>query len=164
MISLDNLGYAVTLVTALACGTIGGVFFAFSSFVMKALARLPPNEGISAMQSINVVAVNSWFLASFLGTAACCVLVMVAGLVKWSEPSAIFLLAGAAVYLAGTFLVTIVFNVPMNDALASLSATAPDRAARWASYLANWTTWNHVRTAAALVATALLIGALNRLP
>ena len=40
------------------------------------------------------------------------------------------------------------FNVPMNDALASLSPTSPDRAARWASYLADWTTWNHVRTAA----------------
>lgn len=32
----------LTLATALGAGAIGGVFFAFSSFVMRALARLPP--------------------------------------------------------------------------------------------------------------------------
>ena len=67
MISTSGLNYALTLVTALGCGTIAGVFFAFSTFVMKALARLPPEEGIAAMQSINVFAINSWFLVAFLG-------------------------------------------------------------------------------------------------
>jgi uncharacterized membrane protein len=33
---------------------VGGIFFAFSAFVMKALDRLPPAQGIAAMQSINV--------------------------------------------------------------------------------------------------------------
>ena len=33
---------------------VAGVFFAFSSFVMKVLARVPSAEGIAAMQSINV--------------------------------------------------------------------------------------------------------------
>ena len=60
----------LTLATAVACGTMAGAFFAFSTFVMKALARLPPNEGIAAMQSINVAAVNSWFLAAFLVATA----------------------------------------------------------------------------------------------
>ena len=108
---MNSLNYSVTLITALGCGTIAGVFFAFSSFVMKALARLPPNDGIAAMQSINVLAVNSWFLAAFLGTAALCVLVIVAALAQWSEPFAVFLLLGGLAYLAGCFLVTVVFNV-----------------------------------------------------
>ncbi len=154
----------MTLITALGCGTIAGVFFAFSSFVMKALARLPANDGIAAMQSINVLAVNSWFLAAFLGTAALCVLVIVAALAQWSEPFAVFLLLGGLAYLAGCFPVTVVFNVPMNNALAALPATAPDRADRWTTYLANWTTWNHVRTVASLAASALLTVGLNRIP
>ena len=161
---MNSLNYSVTLITALGCGAIAGVFFAFSSFVMKALARLPPNDGIAAMQSINVLAVNSWFLAAFLGTAALCVLVIVAALVQWSEPFAVFFLLGGLAYLAGCFLVTVVFNVPMNNALAALQATAPDRADRWTSYLANWTTWNHVRTVASLAASALLTVGLNRIP
>jgi len=49
----QNLIFILTLVSALGCGLIAGVFFAFSAFVMKALARLPPAQGIAAMQSIN---------------------------------------------------------------------------------------------------------------
>ena len=142
---------------------MAGVFFAFSTFVMKALARLPPNEGIAAMQSINVAAVNSWFLAAFLGTSAACLLVLIAAIIQWTDPSTAFLLPGALTYLVGCFLVTIVFNVPMNDALTALAPDAPDRAARWAGYLAEWTTWNHIRTAAALAASALLIIGLQRM-
>ncbi len=163
MMSISGLNYALTLVTALGCGTIAGVFFAFSTFVMKALARLPPEEGIAAMQSINVLAINSWFLAAFLGTAVLCVVSMVAAAVQWSEPFAIFLLLGGLAYLAGCFLVTMVFNVPMNNALAALPPTAPDRAARWTAYLANWTTWNHVRTVASLIAAALLTIGLSQI-
>ena len=78
MASISALNYALTLVTLLGCGTIAGVFFAFSTFVMKALGRLPPEEGIAAMQSINVFAINSWFLVAFLGTAGFCVATMIA--------------------------------------------------------------------------------------
>ena len=157
MISFDSWSSILTLVTALGCGTIAGVFFAFSTFVMKALARLPADDGIAAMQSINVAVLGSWFLAAFLGTAVACLLVVVAAIIQWSDPSAIFRLLGAVAYLVGCFLVTMVCNVPMNEALASLSPTAPDRAARWASYLAGWTSWNHLRTLASLAASALLI-------
>ena len=57
---------------------------------------------------------------------------------------------GGVIYLAGCFTVTMLFNVPMNEALAALPPTAPDRTARWANYVSGWTTWNHVRTAASL--------------
>ena len=53
---------SVTTVTAilalLGSGIVGGVFYAFSSFVMKALARVPSEEGIAAMQSTNVVVIS----------------------------------------------------------------------------------------------------------
>ena len=40
MPTTDQLLVALTLVSALGCGLIAGVFFAFSAFVMKALSRL----------------------------------------------------------------------------------------------------------------------------
>jgi len=52
----------VTLVAALGAGLNGGVFFAFSTFVMPALSRLPASQGIAAMQSINVAAINRRYL------------------------------------------------------------------------------------------------------
>src|SRR5205823_10691704 len=140
-----------------------GVFFAFSAFVMHALARLPPVQGIAAMQSINVVAaVRPLFMAAFLGTAAACALLAVSSLLRWHKPGASYLLAGSLLYLAGTFLVTIVCNVPRNEALAAVDSASADGASRWAGYIASWTAWNHVRTAAALAAAVSHTIALGR--
>jgi len=139
---------------------MAGVFFAFSAFVMKALARLPPGEGLAAMQSINVAVVNPWFLVAFLGTAAVCLLVMLSSLWRWHSPGTVYLLVGGALYLVGSFVVTVAFNVPKNDALASVAPADPHGASLWARYLVTWTAWNHIRTAAALAAAASLTVAL----
>ena len=154
MATVDQLLFALTLLAALGCGLIAGVFFAFSAFVMKALARLPTGEGIAAMQSVNVTVLNPWFMAAFLGTAAACVLALISSLLRWHEPGAVHLFVGGALYLVGSLLVTIVFNVPKNEALASVAPADPDGASLWASYVSSWTAWNHVRTAAALAAAA----------
>src|SRR4249919_1668060 len=121
--------FTLNLVTALGCGLVAGVFFAFSTFVMSALARLPAEEGIAAMQSVNVVVLRSWFMAAFLGTAVACFLALVCSLLWWHEPGAAYLFSGGVLYLVGTLLVTIVFNVPRNEALAAVTADDPDVAA-----------------------------------
>src|ERR1044071_5696034 len=83
----DKLSSVLTFFTGLGCGLIAGVFFAFSAFVMKALARLSPVQGISAMQSINVVVINPVFLAVFLGTAAGCAFLAISSLFRWEKPA-----------------------------------------------------------------------------
>ena len=157
---IDHLLFALTLFSALGCGLVAGIFFAFSTFVMKALSRVPPAQGIAAMQSINITVINPWFMAAFLGTAATCALVVVSSLLRWSEAGAVYLLSGGLAYLIGTILVTIVFNVPRNNALAAVDPASANGARLWASYLTSWTAWNHVRTAAALAAEVLLTIAL----
>ena len=156
---IDSL-FALTFVSALGCGLIAGVLFAFSAFVMKALANLPPAQGIAAMQSINVVIINPFFMVAFLGTALACVGLAVSSLIRWNEPSAVYLLAGSLLYLVGTVAVTGVFNVPWNDKLAAAEADTADGAKLWHRYVAVWTAWNHVRAAAALAAAASLTMAL----
>jgi uncharacterized membrane protein len=71
---INNLRFALTLVSALGFWLTAGVFFAFSVFVMKALASLPPAQGIAAMQTINVTVPNPWLLGTFFGTAVACIL------------------------------------------------------------------------------------------
>jgi uncharacterized membrane protein len=156
----SKLLFILTLVSALGCGLIGGVFFAFSTFVMKALANLPPGQGIMAMKSINVTVLNPLFLGVFLGTALGCVILTVSSVLMWQKPGTAFLLAGSALYLLGTVLVTIVCNVPRNEALAILDPTSAEAARLWAQYVASWTAWNHVRTVAALAASIAFIMAL----
>ena len=139
-----------TLVAAAGSALIAGSFFAFSTFVMAALGKLPPPQGIAAMQSINIVVINPWFMTTFVGTAVLCVVLAVVSLVRWHDPGAAYLLAGAVLYFAGTFSVTMVFNVPRNDALAKLAPSSVEAARPWIDYLSTWTAWNHVRTIAAL--------------
>jgi uncharacterized membrane protein len=152
--------FALTLLSALGTGLIAGAFFAFSTFVMGALGRLPAAHGIAAMQSINVVVINPWFLGVFVGTAAACAFLVVAALLVWQEPGAMLLVVGALLYFAGTFLATMFFNVPLNDALAAVAPDSAEGAGLWSRYLVTWTNWNHVRTIAALAASAVLTIAL----
>jgi uncharacterized membrane protein len=151
----STLFFVLKLFAALGCGLIAGVFFAFSTFVMSALARLQPAQGIAAFQSINITVYNPWFMGTFLGTAVACLFLAVSSLLKWQQPGAAYLLVGSLLYLVGTVLVTIAFNVPLNDALAVVDPGSADGVSRWSSFLPNWTNWNHVRTIAALVAAAL---------
>ena len=161
MATVDRF-FALKLFTVLGCGLMAGVFFAFSAFVMNALARLQPAQGIAAMQSINITVINSLFMVVFLGTAAACIFLAISSLLKWHQPGAAYLLFGSLLYLVGTVLATIVFNVPLNNALARVEPSSTDGANLWVSYLANWTIWNHIRTAAALAAAALLTIALAK--
>jgi uncharacterized membrane protein len=161
MATVNNLYFPLTLFSALGCGLVAGVFFAFSTFVMSALARLQPAQGIAAMQSINITVINPWFMTAFLGTAAACLFLAVSALLKWNQPGAAYLLIGSLLYLVGTLGVTMVFNVPLNDALANVKPDSVDGANLWASYLTNWTFWNHIRTIAALAASALFTVALG---
>lgn len=156
MATLDRWLDVLAFVAAIGSALIGGVFFAFSTFVMKALARRPAHEAIAAMQSINVAVINPMFLGVFLGTAGVCATAAIGGLWRWARPGAGYIICGSATYLVGTFLVTMVCNVPLNNDLARL---APDDSAgtgRWADYVRRWTRWNHVRTIAALAAAGAL--------
>jgi uncharacterized membrane protein len=72
---IDDLLFAVKLLSALGCGLMAGLFFAFSVSVMRALAALPSAAGLAAMQSINVAIINPMFLAAFFGTAVACLLI-----------------------------------------------------------------------------------------
>ena len=162
MSPLHAILFALTLAGALGAGLIAGVFFAFSSFVMRALGRLPAPHGIAAMQSINIVVINPVFLGVFMGTALASAACVVVSLLRWSSPDAIPLLTGGVLYILGTFLVTLRLNVPLNNALERLTPDDPDAASHWTRYLRRWTAWNHVRTLAALLAAAAFIVALSR--
>lgn len=156
----NNLA-TITLTAAIGSGLIAGVFFAFSTFIMSALTRMQPSQGIVAMQFINITVINPWFMTAFLGTAVACLFLVVSALLKWHQPNAAYLLVGSLLYLIGTFGVTIACNVPLNDALAIVKPDSTEGASLWAKYLTDWTLWNHVRTLAALVAAVLLTIALR---
>jgi len=148
----------LTFVAALGAALVAGAFFAFSTFVMAALGRVPAPEGIRAMQEINITVINPWFMTALFGTGVACMAVVVAALADWDDSYGPYLIAAAALYIVGCIGVTMAFNVPRNNALAKLEPASAEAAGVWSSYLVEWTAWNSVRTAASLAATAALIG------
>jgi len=151
---MDGFLSVLTLLAALGCGMMAGVFFAFSAFVMKALGRLPAEQSVAAMQAINVAAVTFAFMAALFGTAVACCALAVFALFVWEERFAPLLLVGSALYLLGTIVRTIAYHVPRNEALATVEPHSAD--SQWTRYLSGWTVWNHVRAVAALAAAATL--------
>jgi uncharacterized membrane protein len=139
----------IALLTCIGSGTVGGVFFAFSAFVMKALTQLPTSQAITAMQRINVVVLNPLFLSVFVGSAVLAAVGVVMSLFHWNASRSSWLLASGLLYLVGSFFVTVAFNVPRNQRLARLYDSA-DASAYWPIYVREWSMWNHTRTAASI--------------
>jgi uncharacterized membrane protein len=158
---LNSVTFVLALLSALGFGLAAGVFFAFSTFVMPALARLPATQGIAAMQSINVKAINPWFMTALFGTAVVGLAAAVAGLIDLDESYAPYLVGGGVIYVVGTIGVTMAFNVPRNNALAKLDPAGAEASGYWARYLEEWTRWNHVRTVAPFLAAGLEIVAIH---
>lgn len=153
--------FALTVLGVLGTGLVAGVFCAFSTFVMKGLAELPPAQGVAAMKAINVTALRPAFMLVFAGSAVLCAVIAVVTFVLWPDEGTVELLLGSALYLFGSFGVTIVANVPRNDTLMKLDAGTAEAAAYWPEYVREWTVWNHVRMVASGAAALAYVLALT---
>ena len=147
----------VTVATAIACGLVGGVFFAFSNFVMAALGQRPDREGLAAMQAINVTVLNPLFMLLLLGPVVACTGLAITALRDLGEAHAPWLLAGALLYVLGCAGITMALNVPLNDQLRRQAPADPAATTFWRGYLARWTTYNTLRSVAALAGAAALV-------
>ena len=144
-----------TVAAIVGSALIGGIFFAFSNFVMKALGRVPAAEGMRAMQTINVTVLNAGFLGVFMGTAVVGLILAIAAVGGWAFAHSPYLLGGAVAYIGGTWIVTILGNVPLNNKLADVNPDDPESTKVWEHYLDRWTKLNTQRTGAALLAAVL---------
>jgi uncharacterized membrane protein len=157
---IDGPYFVLTVLGVVGTGLVAGVFCAFSTFVMRGLASLPAAQGVAAMNAINVTAVLPAFMLVFVGSAMLCAVIAVVTFVLWPDEGTVELLLGSALYLFGSFGVTMIANVPRNDALLELDPGTSEAAAYWPTYVREWTAWNHVRmiaSAAAAVSYALAL-------
>ena len=149
------------IVAAIAgAGMVTGLLFAFSNFVMRALAELPPEHGIFAMQQINEKIINALFLLFFMGTPLLCVVIATYSLFHLNDPHSVLLLIGSIGYIIGPFGITARCNVPLNNKLAEVKPTEGEE--EWSDYQVNWQRWNHIRTYIGLVSIVFLCLGLAR--
>lgn len=142
----------------LAYALVGGVFLAFSDFIMRSLSMTSGASGVEAMQVINREVFRWVFMTLFIGMAAASLVIVGYAAIVLSGPASILILLSGVVYLLGCFGVTVLFNVPMNDALARMAPSSEATRDYWTgTYLPRWTFWNTVRTVACGVSAALLL-------
>lgn len=158
---MSELIYAALWFNAIGCGLMAGPYFAFSTFIMTALGRIPTEAGVAAMQSINRVILRSLFMPLFFGTTLVSAGLAVFAATIWGSPAATTLLTASVTYVVGMFVVTMLFNVPLNNALDRLDPASSEAVPVWQRYLSRWTLWNHIRTIASTIACALYIASIG---
>lgn len=112
-----TLANVTLLIAAFLTALIAGLFYSYSCSVNAGLGKLPDAAYLAAMQSINREILNPLFFMSFMGTLF---LLPLATWLQFSNPVSTrfyFMLAATLVYAIGTFGVTILGNVPLNNAL-----------------------------------------------
>ena len=151
---MSSLISVIVIASIAGASLVTGLLFAFSNFVLRALADLPADKGMFAMQRVNERIINPVFLVFFLGTPVFCSLIAVHSAQSLGEPGNPFLFAGALAYLIGPFGVTMLFNVPLNNLLAATDLSNAD--AVWSMYQKKWQRWNHIRTYIGLLSVIFL--------
>ncbi|TXS40682.1 DUF1772 domain-containing protein [Streptomyces sp. uw30] len=131
-----------------ATGLIAGAFYIFACAVMPALARSDDRVFVEVMRDINDVIQNPVFLLGFLGA------LVLTGVSAWQlrgEPYRWWVWAAVAAY-GLAFLVTVAFNIPLNNGLADTGAPAALRE----EFEDPWVAWNVVRAVLSTVAVGCL--------
>lgn len=151
--------FALAQISILAYAALGGVFLAFSDFIMRALAKTSGTGGVEAMQVINREVFHWVFMVLFIGMAPVSLLLGTYGAIWLGGTAGVLMTLAALAYLLGCFGVTVGRNVPMNEALAGMDLTDAATGTYWTgTYLPRWTIWNSVRTVACFASAALLLG------
>ena len=97
---LERAIFTLTFAAAIGSGVVGGIFYAFSSFVMAALGSLPSTQGAGAMKAINVTVINPVFMLAFMGTAVLGLVLAGASLIWWGRPGGMLIVAASLLYLS----------------------------------------------------------------
>jgi len=145
-------------IAILAYAFVGGVFLAFSDFIMRSLANTGGVGGVEAMQAINREVFRWVFMTLFLGLVPVSFIIVGYTVFHSDGPVGILMALAGLIYLIGCFSVTLFFNVPMNEALAGMEQSDSVTEHYWTqTYVPRWTFWNTVRTSACAVSSALLL-------
>jgi uncharacterized membrane protein len=145
------------LFLALWSALVGGVFKAFSEFIMAGLLRAEPAAGIESMQWINRTVLRTEFVAALLSIAVFSVAFAIYALFVFTGPGRLSIVVAALIYIPSVFLMTILGNVPMNNRLEKLDHRSDKAAVYWVIYGKQWTRLNHIRTLGSIVTAGLYL-------
>lgn len=127
--------------------TISGLYFTFSNTILPMLKQEEDARiGIRIMNRINDVIQNSLFFLLFFGSPLLAVAMVLMNM------NSILFWVGSLLHIIGSFLVTIVKNVPWNNRLMNEADETS-----WQEYVSEWTRWNTIRAIMGLLASTIIL-------
>ena len=144
-------------VAIISFGFTGGVYFAFSFFVMQSLKKTSDPDAIRTMNTINLLILKSPFMLLFFFSSFIAFILFLENLILYKLISN----EGFAslIFLLGMFLCTATKNVPLNNKLADFDFkdSTFNPTIEWNNYYRDWIKWNHIRTASCFLSMVLLL-------
>jgi uncharacterized membrane protein len=149
----------LVFIATLLCGMVAGLLYGYDCSVILGLGRLSDKAYLEAFQSINSAIQNPYFFVSFMGT------LFLLPFSTWyshaHSPACFpFLLTATLIYIVGVMGVTMLGNIPLNEALANFnipSASETALAQQRKIFESLWNNYHRIRTLAALLSFSFLI-------
>ena len=145
------------LFLAIWSAVVGGVFSAFSEFIMKGLMRASPAGGIESMQHINRTVLKTQFVAGIIAIAPMSIALAIYANLSMSGAARTALVLAPVIYVPCVFLMTMFGNVPMNNRLDRLDNRSVEAQSYWQRYGRNWTRLNHIRSLGSVLTAGLYL-------
>jgi uncharacterized membrane protein len=157
---VEGIRIATLMAATITMGLVAGVFVLYAHTIMPGLGKTDDRTFVGAFQAIDRAIMNPWFLGGgFFGALVFTILALITHVGRNALP---WIVAALVLYVI-TFLITVVINVPLNDAIKA--AGDPDvidvAAVRERFGEARWQSWNMVRVVASTLAFGLLAWALT---
>ena len=157
---------ALALATFL-CSLVAGFLFAFAVVIMPGIRNLDDGAFLRAFQEMDGVIQRGHPLFGLVWVGS--VLALVAGVGLGAGQvvglEKMLLILAGVIYVLGVQLPTFVINVPLNNELQAFDMVGADEAARRSArerFEPRWNRWNGIRTALAVLASAMLVIVLVR--
>ena len=150
----------VLIITTIAIALITGLWYAYSCSVNPGLGQLSDDRYIASMQAINRAILNPVFFATFIGTLALLPLSTWLCYGRLSGGQWTLMVIASIVYFAGVFGVTVLGNVPLNEALDKFdlaTASASEINAQRIKFEVSWNRLHAIRTIASMISLVLTV-------
>jgi uncharacterized membrane protein len=156
--SIRDLTLACAVLTT---GLMAGVFYAYAISVNLGLAEQPDASYVATMNEVNEKIQNPLFFPGFFGALVFPFAALVVHIPHRRSGRFRLIFLASLLYAGGSFLVTALANVPLNEELALVATDAPaeELARAREAYEEPWNFWNGVRGLFSLAAFVALIGA-----
>lgn len=148
---------AFLFITVLLTGLSAGFFLAWSMSVIVGTQKVGDFTYLEVMQNVNREIQNPVFFTVFFGSL---LTLLLSTFLQWKNPRFGFVLAATVVYAIGTFGVTALGNVPLNNELDVLNIHELNKGElqKFRIYYEQpWNNFHQVRTVASIISFILLL-------